>query len=104
VYDYLPEVAERYLSERSQCQLLEIWQLNRQVARVKPGYTLRIQIPESFNLQWLNDNGRIDRTVEFIDTCLGINYVDLKIEENRRSPIYFKFTEDDRVYQIDIIV
>ena len=100
-YDYLPEVGDRYLSDRSQCQLLEIWQHNRQVARVKTGYTLRIQIPESFSLQWTNDDWRTSKTIN-PNTCLSISYADIEIEEKMRSPICFRFTEDEQ-YQIDII-
>ena len=37
VYDYLTEAGDRYLDARSNYLLLEIWQPNRQVARVKAG-------------------------------------------------------------------
>ena len=110
-YDYLPEVGDRYLADRSQCQLLEIWQLNRQVARVKTGYTLRIQIPKSFSLQWTNDDWQTKRTVESINTRLGISYVDLEIKEEMRSgaahslrsPICFKLNQEKQIYRVDII-
>ena len=106
VYDYLPEVGDRYLGDRSECQLLEIWQLNRQVAWVKPGYTLRIQIPESFSLQWTNDDWQTDRTITSTNT-LGFDYVDIEISEKMRSPIEFKLSDSQQdaaqVYRVSTI-
>ena len=106
VYDYIPEVGDRYLSDRSQCQLLEIWQPNRQIDKVKPGYTFRIQLPESFSLRWTTDNWQTVQTTESTNTCLNISYVDLDLEKTS-SPVEFKFTQGDRdneqTYQINII-
>ena len=107
VYDYLTEVGDRYLEDRSNCPLLEIWQPNRQVARVKVGYILRIQLPESFSLQWTNDSWQTQQTTEAIITCFEIGYVDWKITPQMRSPIEFRFLkcqqDDSQTYRVAIV-
>ncbi len=55
LFDLIPEVTSRYFDNRKDYHLLEIWKSNRQVARVKRGYTLRIQVLAPFRLHWSAD-------------------------------------------------
>ena len=107
VYDYIPEVDQRYLEDRSRCQLLEIWQPHRQIDQVKAGYTFRIQLPEPFAISHSLNGKQNPTTVEATDTCLGISYVDLKIETNTPSFIEFQFVKSNsqslqKTYKINI--
>jgi glucoamylase len=43
VFDWIPEVANRYLGNSKPTQFLEIWKFNRQICTLKAGYRLRIQ-------------------------------------------------------------
>ncbi len=91
IFDQVPEVAERYLGSRCSCQALEIWKPNRQVGNVKRGYTLRIQAPTSFKLRWTQDNWDTWQDNQSISTELGIEYLDLKTEDDQESPFSFTF-------------
>lgn len=91
VFDQIPEVAERYLGDRRRCQRLEIWKPNRQVRRVKPGYTLRIQAPVSFRLQWSVDDWDHAQETDSIATILEIEYVDIPVASDQQAPIRFTF-------------
>ncbi|MDZ8188477.1 MAG: glycoside hydrolase family 15 protein [Nostoc sp. ChiSLP02] len=91
VFDFIPEVANRYLGERNQCKSLEIWKFNRQINRVKKGYTLRIQALVSFQLHWSDDNWQTVKDTPSTSTKLGVNYVDISIFERQQHPIIFSF-------------
>ncbi|MBD2680647.1 MULTISPECIES: glycoside hydrolase family 15 protein [Nostoc] len=79
VFDFIPEVANRYLGERKQCQSLEIWKFNRQINKVKKGYTLRIQALVSFQLHWSDDNWQTVKDTPSTSTNLGVNFVDIPV-------------------------
>ncbi|WP_036481065.1 glycoside hydrolase family 15 protein [Myxosarcina sp. GI1] len=103
VFDYIPEVGDRYDS-RTDCQLLEIWKPNRQINRVKPNYTLRIQDKNAFQLEWSVDKWQTRHKQDSVATVLNINYVDLSIAPEQSLPIYFSFLNRNRedTYIIDI--
>ncbi|MDF5710355.1 MAG: glycoside hydrolase family 15 protein [Nostoc sp. S4] len=91
VFDLIPEVANRYLGERNQCKLLEIWKFNRQIDKVQRGYTLRINALASFELHWSQDNWQTVKDTLSTSTKLGVNFVDISIYDNQQQPITFTF-------------
>ena len=91
VFDFIPEVANRYLGDRRACNLLEIWKPNRQVCAVKKGYTLRIQAPAPFRLHWSRDEWQTVEDTPSFPTALGIEFVDIPIPPTQRAPIRFTF-------------
>lgn len=90
VFDMIPEVAKRYIEDRSQCRKLEIWKPNRQVSTVRRGYTLRLQAPRPFRLHWTHDDWKSAEDTQSIATSLGIEYVDIDISTTF-TPIRFTF-------------
>lgn len=107
VFDTVAAVRQRY-AERTQCDRLEIWKLNRQVKQVKPGYVLRIQVPRSFHLRWSMDGGQYFETCPAQDTTLHINYADVAIAPEQTGTIQFTFfwadteTWADESYEVKI--
>jgi glucoamylase len=91
VFDFIPAVANRYLNDRSQCKLLEIWKFNRQVDKVKKGHTLRIQALTPFQLHWSQDNWQSVRDTLSTSTKLGVDFVDILVSDNQQQSINFTF-------------
>lgn len=91
VFDFIPEIANRYLGDRSECKLLEIWKFNRQIDKVKKGHTLRIQALASFQLHWSQDNWQTVQDIPSTSTKLGVNFVDISISDDQQQPISFTF-------------
>jgi glucoamylase len=48
IFDWIPEVANRYLGDRAECKSLEVWKFNRQARIVRKGDILRIQALAAF--------------------------------------------------------
>lgn len=91
VFDFIPEVADRYIANRKACTALEIWKPNRQVCTVEKGYTLRIQAPASFRLHWSRDEWQTVEETLSRSTALGIHYLDIPVPLEQRPPIRFTF-------------
>jgi len=91
VFDFIPEVANRYLSDRRECQPLEIWKPNRQVCAVNTEMTLRVQSPAPFRLRWSGDDWQTVEETPSTPTALGIEFVDIPIRSTQRAPIRFTF-------------
>ncbi|BCL39541.1 glycoside hydrolase family 15 protein [Nostoc sp. MS1] len=91
VFDLIPEVADRYLGERKQCKSLEIWKFNRQINKVKKGYTLRIHALASFQLHWSDDNWQTVKDTPSTSTKLGVSFVDISVDKHQQEPISFTF-------------
>jgi glucoamylase len=92
VFDYIPEVARRYLKNgRRERRLLEVWKPNRQPRSVRPGSTLRVMAPQSFALRWTHSDWQEFADVRSRETALGFEFVDLAIPPEQRSPIRFTF-------------
>lgn len=91
VFDFIPEVANRYLGERKQCKSLEIWKFNRQISQAKKGQTLRIHALASFQLHWSDDNWQITQDTLSTSTELGVNFVDISVSDRQQQPISFTF-------------
>ena len=96
VFELIPEVQKRY-GERTACELLEIWKPNRQVRKVKPLYTLRIQHPNSFCLHWSANEWETVEDTPSKKTSLAIEYVDIPISPKQSgTPIRFTFFWTDQ--------
>jgi glucoamylase len=91
VFDFIPEVANRYLGERKQCKSLEIWKFNHQVSKVKKSHTLRIQALASFQLHWSDDNWQTFKDTPSTSTKLGVNFVDISVFDHQLQSISFTF-------------
>ena len=91
VFDFIPEVANRYLKNRQECKFLEIWKFNRQVSSIKQGYTLRIQALKPFRLHWSQDDWQTVTDTDSVRTVLGIYYVDIPTANNQLQAIKFTF-------------
>lgn len=91
VFDFIPEVAERYIVNRKGCKPLEIWKPNRQVCRLERGYTLRVQAPGPFRLRWSRDGWRSVEDTPSCPTGLGIEFVDIPAPPGNRASIRFTF-------------
>jgi glucoamylase len=89
--DLIAEVAKRYLGERNNHQLFEVWKFTRQARSVKHGYVLRIQAHAPFRLRWSDDDWRTVKDTFASGTTLGVDYVDIPISAAQRSPIRFTF-------------
>jgi glucoamylase len=91
VFDLIPEVARRYIEDRSRCRKLEIWKPNRQVSAVRQGYTLRIQAPGAFRLHWSRDGWKTVEDTQSTSTSLGVEFVDIETHAGQDEPIRFTF-------------
>ncbi len=91
VFDFIPQVANRYLGKRTECKSLEIWKFNRQVSKVKIGHTLRVQALTSFQLHWSEDNWQTIQDTPSTSTKLGVNFVDIPVSAGQQESINFTF-------------
>ncbi len=106
VFDYIPEVGDRYLNARSlapdgdagshrylnnyKSQALEVWKFHRQVTTVAQGNTLRIQTEKAFKLRWTQDEWQTQQDLESTAIApLNLNYADLKCERLRIEFTFF---------------
>ncbi|HKV54369.1 MAG TPA: glycoside hydrolase family 15 protein [Candidatus Binataceae bacterium] len=108
IFDLIPEVADRYLRPRRR-RRLEIWKPNRQVPRIPPGVTLRIQAAEPFMLHWSRDGWSHPIDTRSESTSIGISYADVEVAPDQKAPILFTFRWLDqdrwqgRDYRVDIV-
>ena len=91
VFDLVPEVAGRYLSDRRECKPMEIWKHNRQVREVPEGFILRIQAGAPFLLHWTRDDWGTVEDSRSIPTPLGIEYFDIASQPRKNGRIRFTF-------------
>jgi glucoamylase len=91
VFDRIPQVAQRYLGDRKECQRIEIWKPNRHARTAKEGYTLRIQVPSMFRLHWTRDEWATTLDTASFATTFGIAFVDILIPASQEEPIRFTF-------------
>jgi glucoamylase len=90
VFDLVPEALGRYRTH-SERPRLEIWKTNRRPRRVPAGGTLRVIAQEPFRLRSTKTDWREleDRTSQATD--LGVHFVDLEIERDRRGALELTF-------------
>jgi glucoamylase len=91
VFDLIPEVAQRYLGDRRECNALEVWKPNRKVRAVQRGFTLRVQAPDAFRLRWSRDGWQTEAYTSSSPTALGIEFVDIPIPVDQKGPVRFTF-------------
>jgi glucoamylase len=92
VFDLIPEVADRYILDRSPCKPLEIWKLNRRPSKVERGFILRVQAPRPFRLHWSLDDWLTVGDAQSSPTALEIEFVDVNIPPTaQQSPLRFTF-------------
>lgn len=91
VFDWIPEVAERYLSDGKPNRFLEVWKFNRQIRTIKPGYTLRIQAVAPFRLHWSMDEWQTVNDTDATRTAIAIHFVDIAITNTQQCSIQFTF-------------
>ena len=91
VFDRIPAVADRYLSEEKRYKLLEIWKPNRQPRTVVKGFTLRVQAPDAFRLRWTRDEWKTATDTVSTPTALGIEFADIPVPESQQAPVRFTF-------------
>jgi glucoamylase len=91
VFDLVPDVARRYIEDRSRCRRLEVWKPNRRVPSMRRGFTLRIQAPGAFRLHWSRDGWRSIEDTQSSPTSLGVEFVDIEPKSDQSEPIRFTF-------------
>ena len=94
VFDFIPEVADRYQSGSFRRDL-EIWKPNRQVNQIGRGMVLRIQAPGDFTLRWSQDEWRTMTDSTAFATDLGISFFDIPIPPSGPGSIEFTFLWED---------
>ncbi len=78
VYDAIPEVAARYLGNRSGRKTLEVWKPARQVRFMRVGGTLRVHGDAPFTLRWSSDRWKTVNDTKSMRNALELDYVDLE--------------------------
>jgi len=93
VYDSIPEVRRRYVTDRQKREPMEVWKLDRQIRFLAKGSVLRIHGKEQFRLRWSNDDWKTQHDSESKANSLQIDFVDLPVEisVNPRTQINFTF-------------
>jgi len=90
VFDFLPQVAARYISG-SKHKRIEIWKPNRQPKSVRAGSLLRIQSKDPFILHWTRDEWKSVVDTASTMTPFGLAHVDIDLAEGETAPIRFTF-------------
>jgi len=89
-FDLVAPVAERYHHGRGRRDL-EVWKPVRQVRRIAPGSTLRVQAPAAFRLHWTRDEWAGTHDTDAMDSGLGLWFVDIPVGPGQAAPIRFTF-------------
>ena len=92
VYDAIPEVSQRYLGDRKNCKLIEVWKPERQVAFTQKDSILRIQAAEPFRLHWSNDGRQSQNNTDSNANALQIDFVDLPATVSSSKGMSIRFT------------
>ncbi|GAC1525260.1 MAG: glucan 1,4-alpha-glucosidase [Chloroflexota bacterium] len=97
VFDRIPQVSARYGNGTHHVPL-EVWKPNRQVQRVRAGWTLRIQAPAAFTLHWSQDEWQTAQDTAATLTTLGLAFVDLPTDVAQAIGICFTlhWMDEDR--------
>jgi glucoamylase len=92
VYDAIPEVQQRYLGDRKNRKLVEVWKPNRRVRFMRKGSILRIHGNESFRLRWSSDGWKSQSDTESSANALAIDFVDLPMAVASLRGVCIRFT------------
>jgi glucoamylase len=88
VFDFIPEVAERYLVPHEKSQL-EVWNFHRQIDAIAQLSTLRIVLAWPFRLRFSDDGWMHAADMDASSPADGLYYVDLP---PRMRPAKLRFT------------
>jgi glucoamylase len=77
VFDRVPEVAQRYLSDACTKTKMEVWKFNRRVRFMRPGEMLRVICEGRFRMRWTSDGWASAQDSASHANSLNIDYVDL---------------------------
>jgi len=91
VFDRFSIVEDRYQKSKKKRTRHEIWKPNRQIDKIKPGKTLRIQSYRPFTLVWTIDDWEHTHEVRSEPTAIDIEYMDITVRKSQKSPIRFTF-------------
>jgi glucoamylase len=90
IFDCIEPVRARYCNEKPR-PVIEVWKMNRQVRSVPAGALLRIQASSPFLLHWSDDEWNTPRDTPSTMTALGIEYVDIQVDDSQKAPLRFTF-------------
>ena len=85
----IPEVADRYIRNRSVLHNVQLWAIQHPTGSVQRGRTLRIQSENPFEVRFSLDNWATARDTHSISTNLGIDYCDIVIPDNQLVSLQF---------------
>jgi glucoamylase len=89
VFDLVPEVADRYVRNRSVLHNVQVWSIQHPSASVQSGRTLRIHSENAFEVRSSLDNWATTTDNHSTSTNLGIDYCDIVIPDNQRVSLRF---------------
>jgi glucoamylase len=92
VYDSIPAVRQRYLGDRKNRKLVEVWKPDRQVRFMRKGSILRIHGAEPFRLRWSSDGWTTQSDTESSANALEIDFVDLPVTVSSSRDVCIRFT------------
>ena len=92
VYDAIPEVRERYLDDRKNRKLVEVWKPDRHLRFMRKGSILRIHGAEPFRLRWSGDGWQSQNDTESSANALRIDFVDLPVTVSASKDACIRFT------------
>jgi glucoamylase len=92
VYDLIPEVQRRYLGDRKNRKLVEVWKPDRQARFMRKDSILRILGGAPFRLHWSGDNWQSVNDTESSSNALEIDYVDLPVAAASSKDACIRFT------------
>jgi glucoamylase len=89
VFDLIPEVADRYIRNRSVLHNVQVWSIQHPSGSVQSGRTLRIHSENAFEVHSSLDNWATTTDTHSTSTNLGIDYCDIVIPDNQRVSLRF---------------
>jgi len=89
VFDLIPEVADRYIRNRSVLQNVQVWSIQHPSGSVQRGRTLRIHSENTFEVRSSLDNWATTTDTHSTSTNLGIDFCDIVIPDNQRVSLRF---------------
>jgi glucoamylase len=92
VYDSIPAVRQRYLGDRKNRKLVEVWKADRQVRFMRKDSILRIHGVEPFRLRWSSDGWKSQNDTESSVNALEIDFVDLPLTASSSKTTSIRFT------------
>jgi glucoamylase len=85
----IPEVADRYIRNRSALQNVQVWSIQHPSGSVQRGRTLRILSESAFEVHFSLDNWATTTDDRPTSTNLDIHDCDIVIPENQRVSLWF---------------